>query len=309
MPQANAYTAGMFTFELDDGKPVGFVSSVDGGHFKSAGAVTSMVGADNYVTKYAGRPTYDDIVITIGTAMSPAFWKWVRASLDRKPERRNGALVGYDFKMQERTRRTFYGALISEIGFPALDAGAKSSAALTIKIAPERIEFKEGDHSKLSGGQAQDQLRKQKRWLPSNFRFELDRFKGDPALQSAKVDAFAVKQNIIQNPIGHSLEAHKEPGRLELPALVVTFPEAHMAPWMRWYDEAVAKGERRHQYTTGVITYYDSSRSELMRLELGGVSLLSLEIEKYEAHKEAISSCKATLNLESLSLTPGQGNA
>lgn len=307
MPMGKPYTGGRFTFEFDDRRPAGFVSAIDGGHFKSAGAVASMLGAENHVAKYAGRPTYDDITITIGTAMSPAFWSWIKASLDHKPERRNGALVGYDFDFKERSRRTFYGALVSEIGFPALDASSKNPASLSVKLAPERIEFKKGDGSTLSGGQAQDQLSKQKRWLTSNFRFELDRFKGDPSLRSAKIEAFTVKQNIIQNPIGYDLETRKEPGRLELPPLVVTFPEAYMQPWMEWYDTAIAKGDRRDQYTTGVIEYYDSSKTELMRIHLDGVSLLSLEIEKYEAHKEGIASCKATLNLEGMSLEAGKG--
>src|SRR5947208_8691553 len=107
------YTGGRFSLEFDDKQSAGWLTSIDGGHFKS-NAITSLVGASNYITKYAGKPSYDDITISVGAAMSPAFWKWVKASLDNKPERRNGALVGYDFNNKERSRRTFYGAVISE---------------------------------------------------------------------------------------------------------------------------------------------------------------------------------------------------
>ncbi|MDB4966227.1 MAG: hypothetical protein JWN44_1916 [Myxococcales bacterium] len=303
------YTGGKFNLEFDDKKSAGFVSAIDGGHFKSAGPVQSLVGNENYITKYTGKPVYDDITITVGAAMSPTFWKWVSASLENKPERRNGALVGYDFNFCERTRRSFYGALISEVAFPALDAAAKSTAALNIKISPERIEFKSGDGSKLSGGQAQDQMAKQKLWLTNNFRFELERFKGDPALRNAKIEAFTVKQNVVSNPIGYEMDTRKEVGRLELPQIVVTFPEAQIEGWMKWYDVAVAKGNRRDQYTTGMIAYFasDANKTELMRIELAGVSLVSVEIDKYEAHKEAISMAKATLNIEQLTLKPGKG--
>lgn len=302
-----AYTGGRFAFELDDKSSAGFVSGIDGGQFK-ADVVSSQSGADFHVAKYAGRAKYDDITVTVGAAMSPAFWKWVAASLDGKPQRRNGALVGYDFDFCERSRRSFFAGLIAEIGFPALDAASKNAAALSVKITPEHIEYKKGDGHKFSGGQAQDQMTKQKRWLTSNFRFSLDRFKGSDAMKSVKVEAFTVKQNVIDNPVGNEMYSRKEVGRLELPQIVVTFPETQMDDWMKWWDESVAKGNRKDQYTTGVITYYASDMStELMRIELAGVSLLSLELDKFEAHKEAIATAKATLNIEGLTLKTGEG--
>jgi hypothetical protein len=240
--------------------------------------------------------------------MSPSFWQWVAASLNKKPERRNGALVGYDFNYCERSRRSFFGALISEIGFPALDATSKNAAAITIKLTPEWIKWTKGDGSKLSGGQAPDQMAKQKKWLTSNFSFALERFKGGGTLRKVKLEAFTVKQNVIDNPVGYEKHSRKEVGRLELPSIVVTFPESDVDDWMQWYDKGIAKGDRRDQYTTGAITYYASDNTtELMRIELAGVSLLSLEIDKYEAHKEAIAQAKATLNVEQLTLKPGKG--
>ena len=287
--------------------PSGFVSGIDGGQFK-ADPVSYQQGADLFVTKYAGRAKFDDVTITVGAAMSPQFWKWVSASLDGKPERRNGALVGYDFDFRERSRRSFYDALIAEIGFPALDAASKNAATISIKITPEHIEYEKGNGSKLTGGQAQDQMTKQKRWLTSNFRFSLDRFKGGDAMRNIKVEAFTVKQNIIDNPVGSEKWARKAVGRLELPQIVVTFPESQMEDWMEWWDEAVGEGNRKDHYTTGVITYYASDLStELMHVELSGVSLLSVELDKYEAQKESIATAKATLNVEGLALRTGEG--
>jgi phage tail-like protein len=307
MPENKAYTGGRFAFEFDDRASAGFVSGIDGAHFKSD-AITYQQGADFFVTKYAGRAKYDDITITVGAAMSPPFWKWVQSSLDGKPQRRNGALVGYDFDFHERTRRSFYSALIAEIGFPALDAASKNAASLSIKITPEYIEYKKGDGHKFSGGQAQDQMTKQKRWLTSNFKFSLDRFKGSDAMRSVKVEAFTVKQAIIDNPVGTEKYSRKEVGRLELPQLVVTFPESQMEDWMKWWDESVGKGDRLDKTTTGVITYFASDqKAELMHIELAGVSLISVELDKYEAHKEAIATAKATLAIERLVLKTGDG--
>jgi phage tail-like protein len=303
------YAGGRFSLELDERKPVGFVTSIDGGQFK-AEPVTSMVGASTHVHKYAGKPKYDDITFTVGMAMSPAFWNWVGATLANKAERRNGALVGYDFHAHERSRRSFYDALIAEVGFPALDASSKSAAQLSIKIAPERLTYKKGDNSRLTLSYAKDEVVNQKKWLTCNFRFELERFKGDPSLRNAKVEAFVVKQNIITHPVGYEMDARKELGRFEIPQLQVTFPEANLDRWMEWYDKAVKHGNRHDQYTTGSITYLDSDAdTELMRLEIGGVSLLSLEIEKYEAGKDGIAKVKAALNVESVKLVAGKGNS
>jgi phage tail-like protein len=302
-----AYTGGRFAFEFDDKTPSGFVSGIDGGHFK-ADPISYAQGSDFFVTKYAGRAKYDDITISVGAAMSPQFWKWVTASLEGKPQRRNGALVGYDFDYYERSRREFFRGLIAEIAFPALDASSKNAATLGIKITPEYIEYKAGDGHRLTGGQAQDQMTKQKRWLTSNFQFKLDRFKNGDGMRTIKVEPFTVKQNVIDNPVGSEPHARKEVGRLELPQIVVSFPESQMATWMKWWDDTVGKGERKGQYSDGHITYLASDQStELMRIELSGVSLLSIELDKYEAHKEGIATAKATLNLEGLKLKTGEG--
>jgi phage tail-like protein len=303
MPELrNTYTGGRFAFEFDDKQSAGFVNGIDGGQFK-ADPVSYQQGADFVVTKYAGRAKYDDITISVGAAMSPTFWNWVTSSLEGNPQRRNGALVGYDYNYCERSRRSFRDGLIAEIGFPALDAASKNSATLAIKISPEFIEYKKGDGHSLSGGQAQDQMTKQKRWLTSNFRFSLDRFKNSDAMKSVKIEAFTVKQAIIDNAVGSEKHARKEVGRLELPQIVVTFPEIQMETWMKWWDDAVAKGNRKDQNTTGVITYLaNDQRTELMHVEISGVSLLSVEIDKYEAHKEGVAQAKATLNIEGLTL-------
>ncbi len=299
------YTAGRFVFEFDDRHPLGFVASLDGGQFKSD-PVTYVQGGDFYPTKYAGRAKFDDITVGVGAVMSPTFWRWVSSSLAGKPERRNGALVGLDSDYRERSRRSFYNAIIAEIGFPALDGASRNAATITVKMTPEFIKWEPGDGSSTRAQQAKDQMQKQKMWIPSNFRFQLDRFKND-SLRNCKIDAFTVKQHVIDNPVGSEKWARKAVGRLELPSLVVTFPEGEVEPWMKWYETAVVEGNRKDQYTTGAIVYWTADQRELMRLELGGVSLQSLEIDKYEAGKEGIAQAKATLNVEMMTLKTGPG--
>ena len=302
------YTGGSFALELDQkNSTVGWLTSIDGGHFKTT-SVDSQVGRDDYVTKYAGKPSYDDVAIGCGAAMSGPFWDWVRASLDRKPERRDGALVAYDFNQRERSRRTFRRALISEITFPALDAASKAAAALSIKFSPEHMGFEEGDGSTMPSQSNNAEMTKTKKWLACNFNFALERFKGDVALRNCKVEAFTVKQNIIVNNIGAEIESRKEPGRLDLPQIVVSFPESMAKGWFEWFHKANRLGQRSDQYTTGQIQYLGpDNRQELMRMELDGVSLISIEIDKLEAQREGIANVKCTLNVEKLKLVRGPG--
>jgi phage tail-like protein len=310
MRHLRPYTGGVFALELDEGNravPIGFVTAIDGGHPKSD-PVSSLVGHSWLVEKFPGKPKYDDITLTIGMSSSPAMWKWIKASITNRPERRSGAIVVYDMKRRERQRRTFRDALIAEVGFPALDASSKSSATLTVKISPESIEFVEPHHGHAGNPTwGQDELAKQKMWLTSNFRFSLDRFKGDPTLRNAKIEAFTVKQNIITNNIGLRLESQKEVGRLEMPTIQVSFPMADMKLWAEWYKKSIAEGEFPDEMTNGAISYLSSDGDELMRLELSQVGLSALELEKLEAHKEGVAKVKATLTVETLALQGADG--
>jgi phage tail-like protein len=304
------FTGGQFMLELD-GTPVGMLSSIDGGHFKSD-EVKYQTGVTEYlnvVTKYPSKPKYEDITFSVGTATSPGFWDWVKSTLDNEPERRNGAIVTFDYKMRERQRREFFGALISEIGFPALDAGSKTPAALNIKISPERLRFKDGDGSHRGNpSYGNDAVKKQKLWLCNNFNFSLERFKGDPALMNAKIEGFTIKHAVNANPIGRMLETHKYAGLVETPNIQVSFPQSQVKPWMEWYEKCVRHGNYIGELTTGSIVYYASDgNTELMTLHLDNVGITSLEFDKLEAHKEGIARVKATLYVESIRLETEQG--
>ncbi len=306
-----AYTGGRFTLELDQKKPVGYVNSIDGGHFK-ADTVASIYGGlkdkevDFFATRYPGKPKYEDISITVGATMSDAFWKWIQSTLENKPERRDGALVGYDMDGKERSRRTFQRALISEVGFPGLDASGKGGAFLTVKLSPEKLTYTDGDGSQLRYEEGKDQTLKQKKWLVSNFRVEIDRMKSSKAYRYSKVEGFTLKHNVITNPIGSEREARKEVGKVELPTLGVTFIEDSLEEWMKWYEQSVVKGN--YEDTNASITYLSNDlKTELMRVEFTGVGLTGLEIEKYEAGKEGVAKVKASFYVEGMTLKTGKG--
>ena len=303
-----AFFSGRFTLEIGErgGKAVDLVNSVDGGHFKSE-AIGEQVGADGITTRYPGRQKFEDITLQVGTAMSPTFWDWIRNSLDNNYQRKNGAVVAYDFDGKERSRRTFYDALISEVGFPTLDAKAKDPAYLMVKIAPERMEWEAGSDGATA---PRSEPSKQKLWVPSNFRFRIDGFSTEMMKWVQKVDAFTLKQNIILNPIGRELYVRKEVGRVEYPNLTFYVPETYGKPWIEYWKTFVGKGEHTSKNEhTAMIEYLSSDLTRvLMQIDFGGVGITGVTFDKHEAGTDSMRMYKIECYSESMKLRPGTGN-
>src|SRR5438105_4237856 len=108
------YISDRFVLELDDGKFVGTLQSVEGIGLK-ADVVDDKMGGEVITTKYPGRPKFDDVTISVGMAMAPRFWEWIKASFNQyDAQRKNVAIVALDYDNQQRWRRTFRDALITE---------------------------------------------------------------------------------------------------------------------------------------------------------------------------------------------------
>ena len=122
----------------------GWISSIEGGHATSD-VVVEKLGADMIQHKHLAGVKYEDITVNCGTAMSKAFYSWIQASLDRKHARNDGAIITADYDQKEVGRLDFFHALITEVGFPALDAASKDAAKMTVKFAPEYTRMKRQD--------------------------------------------------------------------------------------------------------------------------------------------------------------------
>src|SRR5687768_9401445 len=133
--EQRTYGAGRHAIELD-GVNAGWLFSADGGHATSD-VVTEKVGADRLVHKHLAGVKYEDFTLQCGVGMSKAFYTWMKDSFDRKYSRKNGAIIMADYDYKERSRQSFTNALITEIGFPALDAASKDAAKMTLKFSPE----------------------------------------------------------------------------------------------------------------------------------------------------------------------------
>jgi|SRR5579883_798366 len=298
--QRRAYVGGRFSLELD-GHDVGLVTSVDGGSFRSE-AIGEQVGGENLVTRYPGRQKFDDISLQVGSTMAPSFWAWVKDSIDGKPSRRDGAIVTRDADSWERARRQFHRALLAEVQFPELDAKAKGPKLLTVKIAPELLSY---EQRSVPPPKSQNvDATKQKKAVPANFSLALEGMDREVTRHVTKVEAFSIKQNVIDNPVGGLPYPMREAGRLEFPTLSVHVPETYAKPWFDWWQEFVGRGNHvQKNERTGSIAYLDSTLAQtLLTLHLYGVGITSIGFDKHEADADGIRTVKVDLYVESIAL-------
>ena len=196
------FNTGRFGIDLGSGWEA-LVKSVEGGNIVG-NVVREQNSAAFYQKKHIGNVKYEEVSFKIGLP-SKGVYDWIATTLAGQFTRKTFWLSTLDANFVEVARRQFNNALISEIGFPALDGSSKDAAYLTIKIAPESIEDRPA-----SGKTVTLDASKQKTWLQSNFRLEL---KPVATSRVSKIDAFTIKQTLVTDPF----DEVKEPGKLEFP--------------------------------------------------------------------------------------------
>ena len=232
---ARSFVPGLFRLDLG-GKSAGWLWSVEGGHAVSD-VVVEKLGPDHLAKKHIGNPKYEDFTLQFGFGVEKTFFDWISASFTpgATDTRRDGAIHVADFKRNERHIREFSQALITEIGFPAMDGSSKDPAYMTVKLTPEHTRFT------AATGQAPAPPRpdRQKVWLPSNFRLEID---GLDCTRVNKIESLTIKQKVTENAVGQERDPQKEPGQIEYPNLVITLAESAAQTFFSWHDDFVIKG-------------------------------------------------------------------
>jgi len=294
-----SYVAGKYGIELD-GIMAGWVWSAEGGHATSD-VVVEKLGPDHVQKKHIAGVKYEDLSVQCGTGMSKSFYQWMKDSFDHKYTRKNGAIIAADYNYKEHSRLTFYNGLITEIGFPALDAASKDAAKMTIKFAPEytRMTTTTGGPS-VSGKYAID-AKVQKKWLPANFRLRIDGL-DDTCMRVNKIEAITVKQKVVENPIGELRDYEKEPAVLEIPNLVITFPESHSKGFYDWHEDFVIKGNNGDdKEKSGSLEFLTPNLQEvLFTITFKHLGVFKLTPEKVESGSENIRRLKAEMYCEEM---------
>jgi hypothetical protein len=293
-----SYTAGKYGFELD-GVLAGWVHDAHGGHATSD-VVSEMVGPDHIIHKHLAGVKYEDITINCGTGMSKGFYEWIKAAFDHKYMRTNGAIITADYNLKERTRKEFVNALITEIGFPALDGASKDAAKMTVKFAPEYTRVKTGGEKAVDKGK----VGTQHKWLPSNFRLTID---GLDCKYVNKISALVVKQKIVDNAVGELRDYEREPAHLEIPNLVVTLAESHAKGFFDWHEDFVIKGNNGDdKEKSGTLEFLAPNvKDVLFKIAFKNAGIFRLDEEKAEAYSENIRRVTAELYVEEMKFEYG----
>jgi hypothetical protein len=216
-----------------EGEPVGYVRSVTGGTI--SGGATSGEPVTVEVDLGLRRPLYD----------------WIHASFSEGQVSRNGSIVGCDPAGREREVHEFRNATIESVSFPSLAPEDTSPAYLTITFAPEAMRREKGS-GRPSGVDTQPATKK---WLASNFRFELGGLPVDPV---SRIDAFTWK-----------------PQTSELKLTVSTTDLASWDQWHRTFD-----GRASDRLDGRLVFLGTDVGDELATLELRDTSMASLALKR-----------------------------
>jgi phage tail-like protein len=279
-----------FWFELD-GAASGKIASVSGAN-AYADVVVEKIGPDNIARKHIAGVKYEDFSVSCGTGMSKGFYDWIKSSFDGKPLRRTGSVVAYDTSGLVTGSGQFTNALVSEIGFPALDASSKDAAKMTIKFQPEVTRFAPRSGKAPALGGATPDI------SAGVFKLDID---GLPTARVATIDSFTWKQDIVANP-GDGTNFQYEPGAIEVPNLAFYFQDTIDQAWIDYFQDFVVNGNNDSTHErSGTLHLQDKKANELFTLSFSNLGIFKLTPEKVEAGSDDIRRIKAEMYCESIS--------
>jgi tail tube protein gp19 len=266
--QVRSFAAGNFFLNLDGAK-AGFLKSVEGGSATSD-VVVEKPAADGVAHKHLAGVKYEDITMQIGFGMSKPLYDWIAASWTRNFMRKDGSVVAADFRFRAVSERQFFNALITEFTIPACDGASKEPGFMTLKISPEFTKL-------LKGGPAvtPEPVQHQTRWLPANFRLSID---GLDTSRVSKIDAFTVKQRIVENAVGDQRDFEREPGTIEFPNLRIELSDASAQTWLDWHEDFVIRGNNGQDHErNGMLELLSPDlRTVLVRIRFFNMGIFSV---------------------------------
>jgi T4-like virus tail tube protein gp19 len=226
------YTAGHYALELD-GQKVGTLNSAAGGD-ATAAVIEENDNRGTFVKKHLGAVKYDDLRLTYGSEAAGPLVGWLAEMLEGTFARRSGAVLTLDFDSTTVGRREFSRALLAEVAFPALDAGSKDPAQLTIRLAPEYTRRVAGGGKSVSPGRV-----KQKQWSAGIFQIAID---GLDCKRVMKVEPLVVRAKMAADDVGERRDFDRAPTQIDVSDLVITLPESDARSLYAWHEDFVIGG-------------------------------------------------------------------
>ena len=131
---------GNYNFRVEiEGVTQGAFKSVDGLDSRTE-IIEYQDGDDTTLRKRPGRTRYSNVILRRGFVNSDEFWKWRKAVVDGKVERKSGSIILLDDSGGEVMRYNFYeGWPCVWKGFE-LDGQGTDATVEEVQIAVEKIE-------------------------------------------------------------------------------------------------------------------------------------------------------------------------
>jgi hypothetical protein len=301
MPATTAnrtFAAGQLGFELG-GAFAGYVNSAEGG-YAVGDVVTEKLGPDHIAHKHIAGVRYEDISLACGTGMSKPFYEWVKSAFGSQHDRKDLAIKTADYDGNVKSEMDVFHGLLTEIGFPALDASSKGAATLTLKISPEYTRQKKGS------GKLSMIAKRGPKWLAANFRLAIP---GLDCTHVSQIDALTWTERVTENTAAVIRDYEKEPAVLEAPNLVVTLSEAAAESFIDWHQSFVIDGKHdQAQEKTGTLDFLTQDlKQSLFTLKFHGLGIFRLTPDKTEAGSEQVQRVKAEMYCESAEFSYGAG--
>jgi len=297
------YTAGRFALEID-GIAAGWIYSCEGGN-RISEVVTEKLPQEHHTRKHIAGLKYEDITITCGIAMSKHFWRKLHASFTDNFKRFSGAVHVCDYDANIKRTLEFHEAIVTEIGFPGLDASSKDACKFTFKLAVEwttthagKGKMKLPEHP-LGKGQ-------QKQWSPANFRLRIDGL--DHACKKInKIEPMVIKQKVTDHAMGEMRLTMREPTAIEYPNLIITTPESHAHPFYQWEREFIISGNCDDEdEKTGTLEYLTPDlKTTLFTVNMAHIGLFKVTADKMDALNEAVRRVKCEMYVEEMTFEYG----
>lgn len=297
MPNMLAYTAGHFELSLDQAKTSAYLKSVDGGYMMHS-AVEEPIGAENTRIKHAAVADIEPISIEIGMAGAGGILRWIQDSWNRDYQTRSGQINHANFNMETVFEHEFSDALITETTFPTLDGASKDAAYLKVKFQPRAVATRKAKGAKLTAPTGQ----KQKHWLCSAFRFEIDGI--DDMVYTNKLESFTIKQTVKKAFYGNMRGIEITPTKVEFPNLSGTIALAKADGVLDWYEQYIVKGKKDPRaQRSGSISFLTPDRREILfRIALENVGIIKAAVQQSTANSDQIKRVKFDLYVGSMKL-------
>lgn len=246
----------------------GFISSAVGGNATSD-VVNEKVGPDFLSRKHLAGVKYEDIAITAGPGMGKEFYNWIKDSFSGQPLSLSGSIAGADANSKLFTKTDFSNALITEVGFPALDAASKDSAKMTIKFQPEFTRLQ------AATGALAPQPPVHAKWLVSNFRLTIN---GMNTNFVTSIDPLNAKWDFATQ-VSDAAGSRPQLVKIDIPNIKLRIVESQSKDFFAWHQDFVIKGNSssENEKSGSLLFLSPDLKTELFRLDFSGLGIFALD--------------------------------